>query len=110
MIDKVMQLYYISKNSDKKPWVLQDEMRKIAEVVSVGDDLSFTVKVDIKKENIKSAEEEALKLGAKLCSIHPFKRAFRFSSGFIAFDEKFLRVSSKIEEDALRKILEALFK
>ncbi len=110
MIDKIMQLYYISKNSDKKPWKLQDEVKKIAEVVSVGDDLSFTVKVNIKKENIKSAEEEALKLGAKLCSIHPFKRAFRFNRGFIAFDEKFLRISSKVDEDVLRKILETLFK
>ncbi|MEM4156309.1 MAG: hypothetical protein QXQ38_06255 [Archaeoglobaceae archaeon] len=49
-------------------------------------------------------------LGGRKCIIRPFKNAYRFERGFIAFSGKFLRISRDLEREKLEKILDLLLK
>ncbi len=99
----ILELYRVARSKEWKPWELQDELRKIYEgVVAVGDDLSFTIKID----GLRSANLEVL--GARKCRIHPFKNAYRFEKGFIAFEDRFLRISRDLDEEVLLKILDLI--
>lgn len=101
-----MKLYELANSKEWKPWELQSALRREFEgVIAVGDDLSFTIKLDFEIPN-----EDLNKIGGKSCSIYPFKNAYRFESGFIAFSGKFLRISRKIDKAILEKTLEALLK
>lgn len=72
-------------------------------VVAVGDDLSFTLKLDFEIPSADLAE-----IGGKKCEIRPFKNAFRFESGFIAFGGRFLRISPKLKREELDKAISLL--
>ncbi|MFN3384783.1 MAG: hypothetical protein ACK401_07805 [Archaeoglobaceae archaeon] len=90
-----------------KPWELQSALRERCDkVVSVGDDLSFTIKLDFE---IPEHRIQRLKELGKECKIYPFKRAFRFQSGFVAVDGKFLRLSKDIDGKTLNMVLGILF-
>ena len=103
---KILEAFKIAKNSTDRPWELQDKLRKILpSVVSVGDDLSFTVKLN---KEVEVNEDKILSLGAKRTRIYPFKNAYRFEKGYVAIEGKFIRISREIDEGLLRKILEAL--
>ncbi|MEM0330399.1 MAG: hypothetical protein QXU31_06705 [Archaeoglobaceae archaeon] len=78
--------------------------REFEGVVAVGDDLSFTLKLDFK---IPTKDLE--KLGGQKCKIYPFKNAYRFKNGFIAFDGNFIRISRNFRREELEKILCFLF-
>ncbi len=79
--------------------------REFDGVVAVGDDLSFTLKLDFDLPNADLSE-----IGGKFCRIYPFKIAYRFDKGFVAFSGKFLRISREISREKLEKILEYLIK
>lgn len=104
MKEVILKLYDKANEKDWKPWDLQTELKKIYEnVVAVGDDLSFTVKLenDVKAVNLES-------FGANRVKLHPFKTAWRFERGFIAFEGKFLRISREIDKKLLSKILDVI--
>lgn len=104
MRQTILKLYEKANERDWKPWELQSEMRKIYEnVVAVGDDLSFTVKLD---KDLKPVSLE--KFGASKVKLHPFKTAWRFERGFIAFEGKFLRISREIDKKLLEEILSVI--
>lgn len=100
-------MYKIANSGDWKPWVLQSVLREKCEnVVSVGDDLSFTVKLEF--EISESIIEKLREIGRE-SSIYPFKRAFRFDSGFVAVNGRFIRLSRNLDEKTLVSILNILF-
>ncbi|MBO8181360.1 MAG: hypothetical protein H0Z28_01035 [Archaeoglobus sp.] len=103
IIEKIIRLLEIAKNKEWTPWELQTELRKFEKnVVSVGDDLSFTLKLNGKL----AVDEEALtRLGAQKTKIYPFKRAYRFEHGFIAVEDKFIRISRNLKPEELSEIL-----
>jgi len=104
MKEIILKLYDKANEKEWKPWDLQTELRKIYEnVIAVGDDLSFTVKLenDVKAVNLES-------FGANEVKLHPFKTAWRFEKGFIAYEGKFLRISREIDKKLLSKILDAI--
>ncbi len=68
--------------------------------------MSFTIKLDFE---IPEHRIQKLKEIGKECKIYPFKRAFRFKSGFVAVDGKFLRLSKDLDEETLKVVLEILF-
>jgi hypothetical protein len=104
MKQTILKLYEKANERDWKPWELQSEMRKIYEnVVAVGDDLSFTVKLDKELKPITLEQ-----FGASKVKLHPFKTAWRFERGFIAFEGKFLRISREIDKKLLGGILEVI--
>ncbi len=101
MKDVILKLYKTAKTKNWKPWELQSELRKIYEgVVAVGDDLSFTIKLEKDLRNVS--------LNGKKCKIYPFKNAYRFDKGYIAFEGRFLRVSRDIDEKLLEKIIDTI--
>lgn len=101
----ILRLYEIANSKSWKPWELQSVLRKEFEgVVAVGDDLSFTLKLDFK---IPSKDLE--KIGGQKCKIYPFKNAYRFENGFIAFDGNFIRISRNLKREKLEEILNLLF-
>ncbi len=98
----ILELYEKANEKDWKPWDLQTELKKIYDgVIAVGDDLSFTVKLD---KDVKAVSLE--QFGASKAKLHPFKTAWRFKRGFIAFEGKFLRISREIDKKLLSEILE----
>ncbi len=104
MEEKIAKLLQLAKSKDWKPWELQSELRKIDEnVVSVGDDLSFTVKFG---GELHVDENALIKLKARKTKIYPFKTAYRFKNGFIAVEGKFLRISRNLDERTLFEILQ----
>ncbi len=104
MKDVILRIYDTARMQEWKPWDLQTELRKIYEdVIAVGDDLSFTVKL---KEELRRVDLE--KFGGKRVKIHPFKEAYRFERGFIAYEGKFLRVSREIDKKLLSEILDVI--
>ncbi|WP_202319635.1 hypothetical protein [Archaeoglobus neptunius] len=104
MKEVILKLYDLANIKDWKPWELQTELKKIYEdTIAVGDDLSFTVKL---KKDLKPVGLEDF--GGKKCKMHPFRTAWRFDSGFIAFEGKFLRISRKIDKNLLSDILELI--
>ena len=101
MKDVILKLYKTAKTKNWKPWELQSELRKIYDgVIAVGDDLSFTIKLEKDLRNVD--------LNGERCKIYPFKNAYRFNKGYIAFEGRFLRVSRDIDEKLLEKILDAI--
>ncbi len=80
---------------------MQTELKKICDkVIAVGDDLSFTIKLD------KDIEKDLCKIGGRKCKIYPFKKAYRFDRGYVALDGKFIRISINLDEKLLLKILD----
>ena len=103
MKEIVLKLYEVARSRKWRPWELQDELKKIYPgVVAVGDDLSFTVKLP----SVRVDERRILELGGRPCRIHPFRKAYRFDRGFIAFQSGFLRVSRDIDKSLLEVVLE----
>ncbi len=103
MRDVVLSLYRIARSRNWKPWELQTELRKVYEgVIAVGDDLSFTLKLD------REVSGDLEVLGGMKTRIYPYKKAYRFEKGYVAFEGKFLRVSREIDEKLLVKILETI--
>ncbi len=101
MKDVILKLYKTAKTKNWKPWELQSELRKIYDgVIAVGDDLSFTIKLEKDLRNVD--------LNGERCKIYPFNNAYRFNKGYIAFEGRFLRVSRDIDEKLLEKILDAI--
>jgi|GEM_PF-705642 hypothetical protein len=101
--NNLIELYRVARKKEWKPWELQTELRSINEnVVSVGDDLSFTVKLD---SEIEFKEEIFEDLGGRKARIYPFKTVYRFDKGFVAVDGKFIRISREVDENKLIKIL-----
>lgn len=102
----ILRLYRIARNFSGTPAELQSILRNECEnVVSVGDDLSFVVRLlsDV------SVDEDILKsLGGRKKKMYPFRNAWVFERGYIAWDGRFLRISRDIDEDALKKILASL--
>ena len=104
MKQTILKLYEKANERDWKPWDLQTELRKIYDkVIAVGDDLSFTVKLekDVRPTNLEP-------FGASKVKLHPFKTAWRFNRGFIAFEGKFMRISREIDKKLLTEILEVI--
>ncbi|RLI82523.1 hypothetical protein DRP07_05065 [Archaeoglobales archaeon] len=105
-VEKIIELFRLAKSKDWKPWELQSELRKLCEnVVSVGDDLSFTIKFE---RDLEVDETAIMKLKTRKTKIYPFKTAYRFNKGYIAVDDRFLRVSREIDEDKLPYILSCI--
>ena len=101
--ERILKLLEISRTKEWKPWELQTELKRIDKnVISVGDDLSFTIKLD---REIVVDEWGLKKLGGKRTKIYPFKRAFRFNKGFIAVEGRFIRVSKEFNPKELIEIL-----
>ena len=102
--ETLLDLYDVANSKDWKPWELQSRLREICKnVIAVGDDLSFTVKLD---KDLRFADLN--NFGGRKCKIHPFKTAWRFSRGFVAFEGKFLRVSREVDKNLLEEILNAI--
>jgi len=102
--DLLLELYDTANSKEWRPWELQSRLREIYEnVIAVGDDLSFTVKLgkELRKAELKS-------FGGRKCKMHPFKTAWRFSKGFVAFEGKFLRISRELDKKLLSEILDAI--
>jgi hypothetical protein len=101
-IEEILGLYRLAKSRKWKPWELQTRMKELCEnVVAVGDDLSFTLKLSTCVRDVN------LDFGRK-CSIHPFRNAYRFDRGFIAFEKNFIRISREIDEELLVKLLKLI--
>ncbi len=104
MKDTVMRIYDIAREKDWRPWDLQTELRKVYEgVIAVGDDLSFTLRFE---KDLKQVDME--KFGGRKTRLHPFKNAYRFEKGFIAYEGKFLRISREVDKKLLSEILNAI--
>lgn len=102
-----MELLEIANSRTWKPWELQSALRERCEnVISVGDDLSFTVKLEFE---IPQQSIEKLKKLGKECKIYPFRNAFRFKRGFVAVNGRFIRLSKDLDWETLREILDILF-
>ncbi|AGK61585.1 hypothetical protein Asulf_01609 [Archaeoglobus sulfaticallidus PM70-1] len=103
-IQKILKLHRIANERDWKPWILQSELKKVCEeVISVGDDLSFTLRFDKK---LVVDEKLLTKMGAKKTRLYPFRNAYRFERGFIAVEGKFVRISRNLDAEKLKWILE----
>jgi hypothetical protein len=103
-IEEIIELYRIANSKEWKPWDLQTELKKRCDrIISVGDDLSFTLKLDHDLRNV-----DLEKFGGKKTRIYPFKNAYRFETGFVAFEKNFLRISVKIDEKLLAEILRSI--
>lgn len=97
----------IAKSRSWKPWELQSALREKCEsVVSVGDDLSFTLRLE---HEVEEWRIEKLKGIGRECKIYPFKKAFRFDHGFVAVNGKFVRLSKDIDKEVLDLVLDILF-
>ncbi len=70
----------------------------------MGDDLSFTLKLDF-----EVPDADLSKIGFKKCEIRPFKNAYRIGRGFLAFNGKFLRISPKLTREELLRAISVLF-
>ncbi len=104
--EKIAKLLQLAKSRDWKPWELQSELRAIDEnVVSVGDDLSFTIKFE---RELHVDENALMKLKARKTKIYPFKTAYRFENGFVAVEGRFLRISRNLDEFSLFEILHCI--
>jgi len=104
MKELILKLHELANEREWKPWELQTEMRNIYEgVVSVGDDLLFTVKLPSELRNV-----DLKSYGGKKVKMHPFKEAWRFDKGFVAFEGKFLRVSREIDKKLLEEIIQLI--
>ena len=98
----LLKLLKIAKEFKGTPAELQDELKKIDDrVVSVGDDLSFVVKLDRDID----LDEIARKFGGREWKLYPFEKAYRFEKGYIAVSGRFLRISREIDEKILEEIL-----
>ncbi len=101
MKDTILELYRKAKSKDWTPWELQTELKKICDkVIAVGDDLSFTLKLD------EVIEKDLTEIGGRKCKIYPFRNAYRFDRGYVALDGKFIRISINLDEKLLSKILD----
>ncbi len=100
------ELYRIARNFKGSPAELQTLLRqKSRNVVSVGDDLSFVVRLD----GTVSIDENILEeMDGKWKRLYPFRNCYVFERGYIAWDGRFLRVSREIDEKILEKILSSL--
>ena len=106
LIEVILELRRVANKKDWKPWDLQDELREICkDVVAVGDDLSFVLKLD---KPISLDVERLVKMGGNVARIYPYRNAVRFDRGYIAFDGKFLRISRELDREKLIAILELL--
>ncbi|MCS7144706.1 MAG: hypothetical protein NZ879_06770 [Archaeoglobaceae archaeon] len=100
----IIKLYEIAKSKEWKPWELQSVLKKEFEgVVAVGDDLSFTLKLNFEIPSVELEE-----FGGQKCKIYPFKNAYRFGKGFVAFNGNFLRISRNLSGEDLDRILDFL--
>lgn len=103
---ELIELLKIAKVFKGNPAELQDLLKKKCEkVISVGDDLSFVIKLD---EDIVIEEKELKALGGRKRKIYPFKFAYQFERGYIAWSGRFIRISREIDEKLLEKILSSL--
>jgi len=101
----LLKLFKTAKEFKGTPAELQDKLKKIDDrVVSVGDDLSFVVKLDREID----VEDIARKFGGREWKLYPFKKAYRFERGYIAVNGRFLRISREIDEKILTAIQEIL--
>ncbi|WP_457590372.1 hypothetical protein [Geoglobus sp.] len=103
---KILELYRIAKSFSGSPAELQSVLKELCEdVVSVGDDLSFVVRFG----NSITVDESLLEeLGGRRRKLYPFRNAWFFEKGYIAWDGRFLRISRELEEEVLKKILASL--
>lgn len=100
----IIDLYETANSRKWKPWELQSRLKDIySNVIAVGDDLSFTIKLEEELKDVNLGE-----IGAQKCKIHPFKNAYRFDRGFVAFEGRFLRVSAELDKKLLLKVLELI--
>lgn len=102
----ILELYRIARSFSGSPAELQSVLKDVNEnVVSVGDDLSFVVRFS----GEVSIDERVLEsLGGRKKRLYPFRNAWFFDRGYIAWDGRFLRVSREMDEDVLKKILASL--
>ncbi|AIY90091.1 hypothetical protein [Geoglobus acetivorans] len=102
----LLELLRMAKSFDGSPAELQSELRRLSEnVVSVGDDLSFVVRF----ENELNIHEGLMnEFGGRKKRLYPFRNAWFFDKGYIAWDGRFMRVSRDIDEKILEKILASL--
>lgn len=101
----LLKLFKTAKEFKGTPAELQDKLKKIDDrVVSVGDDLSFVVKLD-REINIDEIIE---RFGGKKWKLYPFKKAYRFERGYIAVNGRFLRISRDIDQKILTALQEIL--
>ncbi len=101
----LLKLFKTAKEFKGTPAELQDKLKKIDDrVVSVGDDLSFVVKLD-REINIDEIIE---RFGGKKWKLYPFKKAYRFERGYIAVNGRFLRISRDIDQEILTALQEIL--
>lgn len=103
---EILKLHEAARKSELRPWELQSVLKGISSsVIAVGDDLSFTIRLGKK---IEADKEKLAALNGRKVRIYPFKNAYRFSRGYIAFEGSFLRVSRELDRELLEKILDAL--
>jgi len=106
MKQEILRLHEAATKSELRPWELQSVLKEISSsVIAVGDDFSFTVRLD---REVEVEEEKLAALNGRKARIYPFKNAYRFPRGYIAFEGKFLRVSRELDKELLEKILDAL--
>ena len=104
MID-LIKLFKTAKEFRGTPAELQETLKNIDDrVISVGDDLSFVVKLD-REINIDKIAE---RFGGRKWKLYPFKKAYRFEKGYIAVNGTFLRISRELDERILTAIQEVL--
>ncbi len=102
----VIELYRIARNFSGSPAELQSLLKeKCQNVISVGDDLSFVVKLN---NEIEIDETLIERLNAKRKRMYPFKNCIVVEKGYVAWDGRFLRISRDIDEKILEKILTSL--
>ncbi|MBE8539083.1 hypothetical protein [Geoglobus acetivorans] len=102
----LLKLLRTAKSFEDSPAELQSELKALCEnVISVGDDLSFVVRF----ENELNINESLVgEFGGRKKKLYPFRNAWFFDKGYIAWDGRFLRVSRDIDEKILEKILASL--
>ncbi|NOY12030.1 MAG: hypothetical protein GXO67_08150 [Archaeoglobi archaeon] len=102
----LLKLYRMAREFDGSPAELQSLLREECEdVVSVGDDLSFVVRFP---EEVRLSEDTLAEIGGRKRKLYPFRNAWFFERGYIAWDGRFLRISREIDESVLKKILASL--
>ncbi len=102
----VIELYRIAREFEGTPAELQTVLReRCGNVISVGDDLSFVVRLP---SEIHLDVDLLESLGGKRKKLYPFRNCCIFGRGYIAWDGKFLRISREIDEKILEKILTSL--